>query len=76
MRTTNILTVSVPPRYIKAIESLRKRTDQTKSELVRDALRSYLIEQEEDRRRFLGAYKATRKESLKDLQKLKKELCL
>lgn len=76
MRTTNILTVSVPPRYIQAIERLRKRTDQTKSELVRDALRSYLIEQEEDRRRFLGAYKATRKESLKDLQKLKKELCL
>ncbi len=76
MRTTNILTVSVPPRYIQAIERLRKRTDQTKSELVRDALRSYLIEQEEDRRRFLDAYKATRKESLKDLQKLKKELCL
>ncbi len=76
MRSTAILSVSVPPRYIRAIESVRRRTDQTKSELVRDALRSYLIEQSEDRQRFLSAYKATRKESLKDLEKLKKELCL
>lgn len=76
MRTTKILSVSVPPRYLQAIESMRKQTDQTKSELVRDALRLYLVEQEEDRRRFLEAYKATRKEPLKDLKRLKKELGL
>jgi len=36
------MTVSLPPEMIKAVEKVRKSEHRTRSELVREALRTYL----------------------------------
>jgi Arc/MetJ-type ribon-helix-helix transcriptional regulator len=41
MRTTQIMTVSLPPAMVRQCEEVRKRESRTRSELVREALRTY-----------------------------------
>ena len=41
MRTTETMTVSLPPAMVKQFEAVRKAESRTRSELVREALRSY-----------------------------------
>ncbi len=42
MRTTKVLTLSLPPEMLKEVESLVKEEKRTKSELFREALRKYI----------------------------------
>jgi Arc/MetJ-type ribon-helix-helix transcriptional regulator len=41
MRTTQTMTVSLPPALIRQFEEVRKKESRTRSELVREALRTY-----------------------------------
>jgi CopG family transcriptional regulator/antitoxin EndoAI len=42
MRTTKVLTLSLPPEMLKEVEILVKEEKRTKSELFREALRKYI----------------------------------
>ena len=41
MRTTQIMTISLPPAMLRQFEEVRKKESRTRSELVREALRAY-----------------------------------
>jgi predicted transcriptional regulator len=41
MRTTEIMTISLPPAMVRQFEQVRKKESRTRSELVREALRAY-----------------------------------
>jgi Arc/MetJ-type ribon-helix-helix transcriptional regulator len=41
MRTTEIITISLPPAMVRQFEAVRKKESRTRSELVREALRAY-----------------------------------
>jgi predicted transcriptional regulator len=41
MRTTQTMTVSLPPEMLTRFEAVRKAESRTRSELVREALRAY-----------------------------------
>jgi len=47
MRTRELLTISLPPRFLKDVEQVAKKEGRTKSELAREALRRYVSEQRE-----------------------------
>ena len=70
-RKTKILSVSLPPTLTKAVDELSKQTDQTRSELMRNALREYLLDVKEDRQRFIEAYKLTRDEKTYNMDELR-----
>jgi CopG family transcriptional regulator / antitoxin EndoAI len=57
MRTTRILSVSLPPDLVREAERVAKQEGRTKSELFREALRRYV---EERRWRRLQRYGASR----------------
>jgi CopG family transcriptional regulator / antitoxin EndoAI len=57
MRTTRILSVSLPPALVREAERVAKQEGRTKSELFREALRRYV---EERRWRGLQRYGANR----------------
>lgn len=59
-RQTKVLSISLPVGLTKAVDTLSKQTEQTRSELVRSALHDYILDMAEDRERFLEAYQATR----------------
>ena len=40
-RTTSTLTISLPPAMLKKLERVRKQEHRTRSELMREALRTY-----------------------------------
>lgn len=42
MRTRQTMTVSLPPKMMEQMEQLRKAEHRTRSELVREALRTYM----------------------------------
>jgi Arc/MetJ-type ribon-helix-helix transcriptional regulator len=44
MRTTQILSISLPPAMLRQFEEVRKKESRTRSELVREALRVYFEE--------------------------------
>jgi hypothetical protein len=44
MRTTQILSISLPPALLQQFEEVRKKESRTRSELVREALRVYFEE--------------------------------
>ncbi len=46
MRTTKTWTISLPPQLVREAEQTAKEENRTKSELVREALRLYLKEQQ------------------------------
>ena len=41
MRTTEVISVSLPPAIVRQFEAVRKQESRTRSELVREALRLY-----------------------------------
>ena len=41
MRTTHIMTISLPPAMVRQFEQIRKAESRTRSELIREALRLY-----------------------------------
>ena|SRR5713101_1106298 len=41
MRTRHTMTVSLPPEMIREVEAVRKAEHRTRSELIREALRTY-----------------------------------
>ena len=43
MRTRATMTVSIPPEMIDTVEKVRKAEHRTRSELVREALRTYFM---------------------------------
>lgn len=57
MRTTRILSLSLPPDLVREAERIAKQEGRTKSELFREALRRYI---EERRWRGLQRYGAGR----------------
>ena len=57
MRTTRILSLSLPPDLFREAERIAKQEGRTKSELFREALRRYV---EERRWRALQRYGASR----------------
>tara|TARA_Y100000294_G_scaffold100113_1_gene92943 strand:- start:184 stop:429 length:246 start_codon:yes stop_codon:yes gene_type:complete len=42
MRTTKVMTLSLPPEMVKEVERIIKKEKRTKSELFREALRKYI----------------------------------
>ncbi len=60
MRTTKILSLSLPPELLREAEALAKRERRTKSELLREALRRYIQEQEWRSLQRYGAKRAQR----------------
>lgn len=55
MRTTKILSLSLPPELLQEAERLAKKEGRTKSELFREALRRYIQEQRWAELRRYGA---------------------
>ncbi len=70
------MSVSLPKSLTKAVDTLAASMHQNRSELVRSALREYIVDAQEERERFLKAYKATRKEPVITLARLKKKYAL
>ena len=72
-RKTKILSISLPEQLTKAMDTLSKETDQTRSELVRNALREYLMDVQDDRKRFLEAYRETRGGKMITMEQLRRK---
>ena len=60
MRTTKILSLSLPPDLLRAAERIAKREGRTKSELFREALRHYISDERWRRLREYGAEQSQR----------------
>lgn len=58
MRNTKLVTISMMPELLKQVENLAKEEHRTKSELLREALREYLIKKEGQRLSRIGQMKA------------------
>ncbi len=58
MRTTKILSLSLPPELLREAERVAKKEGRTKSELFREALRRYLQERRWAALRQYGAGQA------------------
>ncbi len=43
MRTTNTITISLPPEIAEEFEQVRKAANRSRSEMIREALRTYFI---------------------------------
>lgn len=72
-RISNVISVSLPPHLTEAVDILSKQTSQTRSELMRNALREYILDMEESRKRFIEAYKETRGQKTISLSQLRKK---
>ncbi len=70
-RKTQILSISLPKGMTQLIDDLSAQMDQTRSELMRNALREYVLDVKEDRKRFLEAYKDTRKQKTYSMKELR-----
>jgi CopG family transcriptional regulator/antitoxin EndoAI len=58
MRTSKILSLSLPPELLREAERVAKKEGRTKSELFREALRRYIQEQRWTELRRYGARQA------------------
>ncbi len=47
-RQTSVLSISIPQKLTKEIDIISKKTSQTRSELVRNAIREYIQNLQED----------------------------
>jgi CopG family transcriptional regulator/antitoxin EndoAI len=75
MRTSKVISLSLPPQLLREAEKMAKKEGRTKSELFREALRRYLAEQSF---RELQRYGASRARKLgidaeEDIQRLIEE---
>lgn len=61
VRTTKTISLSIPPGMAKKIQELMKEEDRTRSELIREALRRYMEEQEWKKIYRYGEMKAREK---------------
>ena len=50
MRTTKLISISIPPQLLKKADSLAQEEDRTRSAIFREALRLYIQKREECRR--------------------------
>lgn len=76
MRGRELLTISLPPAFMKDVERAAKKEHRTKSELVREALRQYLArERQWEALRRYGAEAAQTKgvRSEEDVARIVKE---
>jgi CopG family transcriptional regulator/antitoxin EndoAI len=60
-RTTKTITISLPPEMAEQVEKIRREEGRTKSELLREALRQYILER---RLRSLALYGQRRAKEL------------
>ena len=60
-RTTKTISLSVPPEMAEKIKELMKKEGRTRSELIREALRRYVEEQEWKEIYWYGEMKAREK---------------
>ncbi len=60
MRTTKIMSLSLPPDLLRAAERTAKREGRTRSELFREALRRYISDARWQRLRQYGAQQSQR----------------
>lgn len=67
MRTSKILSLSLPPALLREAERVAKKEGRTKSELFREALRRYLQEQRWAELRLYGVQQA-RKLGIKEAE--------
>lgn len=58
MRTTKVVSITMPPPLFEAAQALAKRENRTMSELVREALRRYERDREWEQIRSYGAMAA------------------
>ena len=58
MRTTETLSLSLPPEMSKEVTKLMKQESRTRSELIREALRKYIEEREWEQILRYGKIKA------------------
>ena len=65
-RTTKTISLSIPPEMAKKIQELMKEEDRTRSELIREALRRYVEEQEWKKIYRYGEMKAREKRITED----------
>ncbi len=68
MRTRHTMTISLPPKMVEEVERVRKVEHRTRSELVREALRTYFAVA-----RGLPVYTPTARE-LRAIEKGRKEM--
>jgi len=58
MRTSKVLSLSLPPKLLREAERVAKKEGRTKSELFREALRRYVLERRWVELRRFGAQQA------------------
>jgi len=75
MRTSEVISITLPPKLLRAAERLAKKEGRTRSELFREALRRYLAEQSLRELQQYGAQQAKKLgiESDDDILRLIKE---
>ena len=76
MRTTTPITISLPSDLLRETQRLAKEEDRTRSDLIREALRQYLVSRRWQRLRQWGAETAERLglKTEADLQRLLDEV--
>ena len=57
MRNTKLITISIMPELFEKLNKLAKEESRTRSELLREALRKYIVEKEWERLRLYGRQK-------------------
>ena len=60
MRTTKVISLSLPPELLREAERIAKKEGRTRSELFREALRRYILESRWEELKRYGAGKARR----------------
>jgi len=57
LRNTKLITISIMPELFEKLNKLAKEESRTRSELLREALRKYIVEKEWERLRLYGRQK-------------------
>ena len=60
MRTTKVISLSLPPELLREAERIARKEGRTRSELFREALRRYILESRWEELKRYGAGKARR----------------
>jgi len=58
MRTTKVISLSLPPELLREAERIARKEGRTRSELFREALRRYILERRWEELKRYGAGKA------------------